>query len=278
MKTVVIAYIPVIHSGYKKFLSKYSGPENELWIIGTELSGELYHFRKEIRALDPYDIAHLVSLWGFFGNVIVITKENIQSIKDFGIHFVMANEDICRHIHEKYMFSIPVKFDDVFLRWDRDYSLKENEVRCDRAVLMEGVVLEMMGRAYLESEKSSDWWRHVGAVISRGNQVLVSGYNRHVPSELTPYSLGDPRNNFKRGIHIEISSSDHAESVVIATAARKGISTYKADLFVTTFPCPPCSKLIARSGIKRIFFKEGYSVLDAYDILKANGVEIIFVK
>ncbi len=70
----------------------------------------------------------------------------------------------------------------------------------------------------------------------------------------------------------------HSEAGAIAEAARKGISLEGADLYVTTFPCPPCGKLIAYSGIKRVFYKNGYGVLDSERILKDKGVEIIKVE
>jgi len=51
-----------------------------------------------------------------------------------------------------------------------------------------------------------------------------------------------------------------------------------ADFYVTVFPCPDCTKLIAFSGVKRLFFKGGHASLDGVDILKAKGVEIIKVE
>jgi dCMP deaminase len=48
-------------------------------------------------------------------------------------------------------------------------------------------------------------------------------------------------------------------------------------MFVTDFPCPPCAKLIAGAGIAKLYFVEGYAVLDGQDVLEAAGVEIVQV-
>ncbi|HLN18769.1 MAG TPA: deaminase, partial [Patescibacteria group bacterium] len=61
-------------------------------------------------------------------------------------------------------------------------------------------------------------------------------------------------------------------------AAKDGISLNNTNLYVTTFPCPTCAKLIAEAGIKKVYYESGYSLSDAEDILKNAGIEIILVK
>ncbi|NCS97095.1 MAG: deoxycytidylate deaminase, partial [Candidatus Pacebacteria bacterium] len=82
----------------------------------------------------------------------------------------------------------------------------------------------------------------------------------------------DPRNSFHKGEHIELSTAIHAEAALIADAAKKGISLEGTQLYVTTFPCPACAKLIACSGITKLYFSEGYSMLDGEKILNDAGV------
>lgn len=86
---------------------------------------------------------------------------------------------------------------------------------------------------------------------------------------------GDPRAIFNKGVHIELSSYLHAEAHVIAEAARRGIATEGADLYVTTFPCPVCAKLLAATGIARLYYRDGYSVLDGEEVLLGAGIEIV---
>jgi deoxycytidylate deaminase len=63
----------------------------------------------------------------------------------------------------------------------------------------------------------------------------------------------------------------------VARAARTGTALEGADLYVTTFPCPACARLIAESGFRRCYFSGGYSVLDGDGILRAAGVELFWV-
>jgi len=51
-----------------------------------------------------------------------------------------------------------------------------------------------------------------------------------------------------------------------------------AYLYVTTFPCPVCAKSIAEAGIQKLYYSQGYSLLDAEDVLRAYGVKIVLVK
>jgi len=90
--------------------------------------------------------------------------------------------------------------------------------------------------------------------------------------------MGDPRSNFDYGEQPEIYLSIHAEADIIAQVANRGISLQGSGIFVTTFPCPNCARLLVRAGIKKLFYTQGYSKLDAEEILKSAGVEIILVK
>ena len=108
--------------------------------------------------------------------------------------------------------------------------------------------------------------------------MLLAAHNTQVPSPRTPYYEGDPRMFFKRGLHFELTTDDHAERRLIAEAARRGIALEGSDLFVTTFPCPPCGKQVAHTGFRRCYFAEGYAVLDSERILRDNSIEIIRVE
>jgi dCMP deaminase len=90
--------------------------------------------------------------------------------------------------------------------------------------------------------------------------------------------VGDPRGNFYKGVHLELSTATHAEAALIARAAREGMVTDGATMYVTDFPCPPCAKLVAGAGVTKLIFREGYAVLDGRDVLEAAGVEIVRVE
>jgi dCMP deaminase len=100
----------------------------------------------------------------------------------------------------------------------------------------------------------------------------------HFPSAHALTLNGDPRSNLDAGQGPGVYTSIHAEACALAHAAKKGVATDKADIYVTTFPCPTCARSLVEAGIARVFYKKGYSLLDAEEILKGAGIEIILVK
>ncbi len=130
----------------------------------------------------------------------------------------------------------------------------------------------------MEAGKSSDWWRHVGSLIFKDDQLLMAGYNQHLPVNDQQYKNSDPRISFTSGVGADFSSSIHAEANLIALAAKQGISLEGAEIFVSTFPCPVCAKQIAVAGIKKVYYAKGYAVLDGLEIFQSFGVEVILVK
>lgn len=130
--------------------------------------------------------------------------------------------------------------------------------------------------------------RKVGAVLVLNNRIISTGYNG-APSRTTHCkSKGCLREklDIPSGERHEICVGAHAEANAIVTAAKHGIAIDGATLYCTTFPCSQCAKLIINSGIKEVFYLEGYpddltkvlfneaSII--YKQLKSNeGTEII---
>lgn len=276
MRTLV-AYVPVLHEGYRRFFEKYEGPK-ELYIFGTEFIQADRAMARDIRQLDPALMQKAVEALGIFERVSVLTPENAPALNEKGREIVLPDEEVSRELAQKYFPQASVSFDSIFLRWDKHNALEEKPVVPEERVTREEFHRKVMGEAQTEASKSSDNWRHVGGAIAKDGEVLLMAHNSHMPSEHTPYVNGDPRNNFRRGDHIELSSAFHAEVSLIAEAARRGIPLEGADMYVTVFPCPPCAKAIAHCGIKNLYCGGGYGVLDGEDILKGAGVKIIFVE
>ena len=135
----------------------------------------------------------------------------------------------------------------------------------------------LLGLLRTEAGRSSDWWRQVGAVAARDGAILYAAHNCHQPTEYSPYLDGDPRNDFSRGVRLDLSTALHAEAAIVAHAARDGVALRGADLYVTTFPCPGCARLIAAAGFARCYFVDSYAVLHGDDVLRAAGVALIQV-
>jgi dCMP deaminase len=277
MEKILIAYIPVLHDGYKKLLDSHKDVR-VVYVWSKELIAESDYLSKEIRALDPELIKKSLDNWGLSADIKILDLVSLEKLKDFTGEVVLPDDDISHTFAEKYLGKAKVVFDKIFLRWDRRNSVRENKVANDQVITSDEFSKKMVAWAEAEANKSSDWWRHVGAVIVKNGKVILAGHNHHVPSEHIPYANGDPRNCFHKGEYLELSTAVHAEAGLIAEAARQGLALEGAEIYVTTFPCPPCAKLIAYSGIKKIYYKEGYGVLDGEGIMKDKGIEIYFVQ
>jgi len=278
MTKIIFAYIPILHQGYWQFFKKYASEVQALYLFGEELIQEFDHLRKDIRALEPKQIKQAIESWHFFSEVCVADRNVLNNIRLMRPTIIMPNEDECRELAKKYLSDCTVEFDSVFLRWDKTKSIAQKKVNYNRVVPFEGFISEMLSYAAEEAQKATNWWRQVGAVIARNREILLVGCNCQVPSPRISYAEGDARSFFSKGLFIEITTDFHAEARLISKAAMEGISTNGADLYITTFPCPPCAKIVAYSGIKRCYFKSGYAMLDGERILRSQGVEIILVK
>lgn len=277
MKKVLVAFIPVLHEGYKKLLDSHKDL-SKLYLWGKDLIDESDYLAKEIRALTPEHAREAILGWKPDFPIEIITKEKISELSEFKGEIIMPDDDISHTFAEKYLPEKKITFEKIFLRWDKRNSVRENKIAQDQTITCDEFSKKMIGLASNQAEKSSDWWRHVGSVILKDGKMILAGCNKHVPSEHMPYINGDPRNSFHKGEYLELSTALHSEAGLIAEAARRGISLEGAEIYVTDFPCPPCAKLIAYSGIKKIYYAKGYGVLDGEDIMKNKGVEIIFVE
>ena len=273
MKRVLLLYVPVLHEGYLKVFEAEKGAD-ALYLIGEDLTASFFPFGKEIRAIDSTTMRSLIESLHIFPVVSVLTKDRVGELK--GVFLMSARDEICERVIGENLQENTVEYVDVFLRWDSKNVAASMDVVYDR-ISKDPFDREMVRRAHNESEKSSDWWRHIGAVVVKDKQVIFEAHNEHVPSEHMPYAQGDPRDVIESGTLNTTYTSLHAEQAVIAEAARKGISLQGTSMYMEVFPCPMCAKLMAYAGITKCFFKTGSAWLDASSILKAKGVEIILV-
>jgi dCMP deaminase len=276
MKKVIIAYVPVLHDGYRQFFEKHR-EDADLYVLGEDIISEFSHLSKEIRQLDPELIKKGIESWRIFENVFVLDKKSLEKIVEKKQIIVMPKEDVMLQLWQQYFPKHEVFLDSVFLRWDKHNAVTENVVNPDVKISSKEFDKKMIVLANEEAEKSSDWWRRIGSVVIKDGKIVLKTHNQHLPSEHTPYVNGDPRNNFHKGVHLELGTSIHGEAAAIAEAAKRGIPLEGSEMYVTTFPCPPCAKLIACSGIKKLYYRVGYGVLDGESVLKQYGVEIIQV-
>ena len=276
-RKVLIAYVPVIHEGYRIFFEKYG--DSELLILGKELLSQFDNLArgKDIRMLPPEEVVKLVSAWQIFNKVSVVDAVDLGKLADEDVEIVANKDEVAETILSKYLQNKKITWDTTFLRWGNKNTSGETVVTPNQKISREGFDKKIIKLATKESQKSVDWWRKIGAVLVKNNKIVISKHNEYVPGQNTPYYEGDPRINFTAGVRSDLSLVLHAEAAIVAEAAKKGISLDGASLYCTTFPCPPCAKQVAFSGIKKLYYSQGYAVLDGERILKEKGVEIIFV-
>jgi dCMP deaminase len=272
----VVAYVPVLHEGYRRFLERHARGV-PLYLIGPELYEDYRPLAKDIRALPAELAATAIAAWGVGSEVAVLDVHSATELAERAPTIVMPAEDVSYQVAERFFGRCEVTFDTVFLRWDRTKTAQLLSPT-PRATVSPNELVAELGRAADEAAMASiDWWRQVGAAMRLTSGETMSATNVHNPHPLSPYAAGDPRANLHKGVGLELSTATHAEAHLIGEAARAGKATEGATMFVTDFPCPPCAKLIAAAGIAKLYFIEGYAVLDGQDVLEAAGVEIVQV-
>ncbi len=134
--------------------------------------------------------------------------------------------------------------------------------------------------AKLASERSTCLRRKVGAVIVKDNRILATGYNG-APAGITHCAeTGCLREkmNVPSGQRHELCRGLHAEQNAIIQAAKHGINIDGSELYCTTRPCVICTKMIINSGIKKIYYTEGYADELSEEMIKESGVEIVQIE
>jgi len=273
----LIAYIPVLHAGYLKWLKSH--PDSDLLVISQDWAESvLPRLARNIPALPTELVVKMIQSTGLVRSVRAFSPSFVYP----RMSYVMPDEDVSHEIYERYMrVSDPygVSFETIFLRWDMSAVIANQPVIADVVSSTESVDLIRMGIARRLKKKSPDWFRQIGAVaFKNGGEMIACAYNTHSPTEYEAYVFGDPALNRDAGTKTKISLALHAEQAIVAGCAKDGISLKGSSIYVTTFPCPDCARVIVQAGVSKIFFEEGYSLQDAQRILKSAGVQIVHLK
>ena len=108
--------------------------------------------------------------------------------------------------------------------------------------------------------------KHVGAVIVKEKTILSTGYNGSIKGLPHCDEAGHEM------IDGHCVRTTHAEANAIVQAAKHGIRIEDSEIYVTASPCYNCFKMIANSGINKIYFAEFYR--DEKVIELANKLDI----
>lgn len=140
--------------------------------------------------------------------------------------------------------------------------------------------IDFMKQACLLCDKSTCGYK-TGCVIVKGGVTVVEGWNATLPGEIYCQN-GEcvrEREKLHGGKEIDKVCSIHAEAYAVGECANKGISIAGADIYITTFPCVICARLLAKAGIGRLFYMSDYMGGKAGEsLLINNGVKICQIK
>ena len=115
---------------------------------------------------------------------------------------------------------------------------------------------EHMSAAQEAAESSNCMRKKVGAVIAKGEIILVSSANGTPSGMISCKEGGCPRcsSNPSSGENYDSCLCVHAEQSVIAKAAKAGLPIMGATLYCTLRPCLTCLNLSIHSGIVKLIY------------------------
>lgn len=112
---------------------------------------------------------------------------------------------------------------------------------------------QYFGKLAMEvSTRSTCPRKSVGAVIVRDKNILSSGYNGSIRGLEHCTDVGCMMENG------HCVRTIHAEANAIVQASKHGVRLDGASIYVTASPCFNCFKLIANTGITKIYYLEFY--------------------
>lgn len=285
MNKAIILYMPVIHQGYLDFLARNTEEDvlTRIYLLGESVTSQRRSIQKDLRALGSFKVANFLD--GYYrearkslGDIIEEETDLHRLLKGFD-RVVMPNEDVCREFAKRIPEGIEVVFDNTFLRWESDNVKAKLPVESAKIIEPTEFHLALIKMLQEEAKKSPDQYRTVAAAAFIAEMILSIKYNDVVPDPAYYFYEGDPRSQLNKGKGVDLGLTIHAEAGVVADAARSNRwSLNGASIITTDFPCPPCAKLIACSGVKRLYFLDGYAMLDGERVLLEKGVEIIQIK
>ena len=134
-----------------------------------------------------------------------------------------------------------------------------------------------MEMALLAAERSTCLRRKVGAVLTRDNQIISTGYNGSPKNISHCADVGCLRtiNNIPSGEKHELCRGVHAEQNAIIQASINGSSTRNGVLYCTNQPCSICAKLIINAEIKTVIIADKYPDALAEQLLSEAGIELL---
>ncbi|WP_010303443.1 ComE operon protein 2 [Kurthia senegalensis] len=129
-----------------------------------------------------------------------------------------------------------------------------------------------MAQSHLLAIRSTCTRLSVGATIVRDKRIIAGGYNG---------SISGDDHCIDKGCYVvdnHCVRTVHAETNALLQCAKYGTPTNGADLYVTHFPCLPCTKSIIQAGIQNLYYATDYKNNEyAIELLRQAGVNVLHV-
>lgn len=88
----------------------------------------------------------------------------------------------------------------------------------------------------------------VGCLLVKDNRIISQGYNGFLPD--------CPHKSIVRDNHEQ--ATIHAEQNAISDCAKRGVSCFGCDAYITHYPCIICTRILLASGIINIKYIDDY--------------------
>lgn len=280
MKKAIIAYVRALHNPYTEFIERHL-PVSTIFLLTTDVVKTIDpvlgdRLTRDFTVLKTEMVQRfLVSQYGVDVEVLM----DIEKLKSY-THFVMPDEDVSDAVRSKIHWAEHILFDPIKARYDWKQTTLQKDVVGKYPVSTSEYDRTIMRMLRDEADKSTDVWRQVGAAVPTGHapSQMLMAHNEHMPDPLSVYEMGDPRLHMNPGENPDLCAAIHAERAIIAKAAKTGISLDGKSMYVTTFPCNSCAQMIAKAGIRKLFFLHGYSNVSAEEIFQRYSIEVYQVK
>jgi dCMP deaminase len=132
-----------------------------------------------------------------------------------------------------------------------------------------------MGLAFEIASWTTCLRRGCGAILVKDKHIIATGYNGAPQGCLECSNIGEcirEENHIPSGERQELCRATHAEQNAICQAAKFGISTDGATMFINTQPCAICAKMMINAGIKEVYYCGDYPDALALELLAEAGV------
>ncbi len=269
---IIIGTFAIIHRGYLDILDKYR--DASIFIVSENLARKLYKLEIDLRKMPIGEVQNILTA---LGRKAYILDEDIIGIINNEEQIVLIDDNVTEELKNKFLHNHPnliIENGFFYHPSDKVYSTQANNLNLVKNYTEQDV--NYMKQAQILASESGCFWRQVASIIVKDNKIIYSAFNEMLPNKDECYKIGCIRDDLKPGEKTaELCSAIHSEANCIAQAAKDGKSLSGASLYVTTFPCPACAKLIAISGIKKCFYNTGWANFDGERIMQAAGVEII---